>query len=43
MDWDKPRKPLRLPGLWFRVLEVLISDVDLETNFESVTLFYGFA
>jgi len=43
MDWDKPRKPLRLPGRWFRVLEVLISDVDLETNFESVTLFYGFA
>jgi hypothetical protein len=43
MDWDKPRKPLRLPGRWFRILEALISNVDLETNFESVTLFYGFA
>lgn len=43
IDWEKPRKTLRLPGRWFRILEVLISNVDLETNFESVTLFYGFA
>ena len=43
MDWDKPLKPPRLPGRWFRILEVLISNVDLETNFESVTLFCGFA
>lgn len=40
MDWDKPWKPLRLPGHWFRILEVRISNVDLETNFESVTLFF---
>lgn len=43
MDWDKPRKILRLPDRCFRILEFLISNLDLETNFESVTLFYGFA
>ena len=31
-----------LSGRWFRILQVLISNVDLETNFESITLFYGF-
>jgi hypothetical protein len=42
IDWEKPRKTLRLPGRWFRILEVIISNVDLETNFESVTLFLWF-